>query len=172
MTSISLLNSLLQDYQRSVSSTLPSSPDPISTETQNTSNYSNACIVDISKAAQDILNQQGSKGSGSIINLNDSQKQKLGSILAKYKDAPINNDTLSALDADLQKAGLTPDQLASIQEALSFNPTKVFLQLLGDSSNNSDSSPTEGALSILGSSATNSPIGELQDQLFSVSQKV
>jgi hypothetical protein len=175
MTSVSLLTSLLQDYQKSASSSaVPTDTSSVSSVLQNNSKTgdTDAAIVDLSEAAQEYLAQQGGANAG-VISLNDSQKQKLADILAKYKDAPINDDTLSSLYNDLKQAGLTPEALSDIHKALSFNPIEVFLQLLaGDSSGDNDASPTDSALSVLGSSATNSPTGELQDQQLSFSQKV
>ena len=123
MSSItSLLTNLLNDYKKSAgtdTSALTTDQAAAATSTTATdSTHGSAYVVDLSQAAQDILS---SKGSSSVISLTDAQKQKLDAILEKYKDQPINADTLANLSADLQKAGLAPDELATIQEAKDFN---------------------------------------------------
>ncbi|MCE3232697.1 MAG: hypothetical protein K0R98_954 [Rickettsiaceae bacterium] len=156
MTSVSLLTSILQDYQSTV--TASGSPAVNTTPKGGDAAY----LLDLSQAAQSILNSQSANPG--IINLTGAQKDKLSSILEKYKDSPISEDTLSSLYADLKQAGLVPEQLAEIQEAIEFSPSEVFLQLLGSNETNADISPVDGALSGLSSAATGTPIGDLLQQ--------
>ena len=167
MTSATVLTNLLQDYKAS------SSQAPLATSvTPSTANaspvtdaasYGDAYVLDLSQAAQDILNSQNTTGTVSIINLTDSQKQKLQSILDKYKDAPINSDALSALNTDLKAAGLMPEELASTKQALDYDPKTAIIKLLGFSDTSSNSA-TDSVLSGLSAGASGTPIGDLLQQ--------
>lgn len=160
----SLLSNLLQDYQKSVATdaTAATGSTNTSADTSNSGQYGEAYVLDLSQAAQDILD---SRNSNSVISLTDAQKQKLQSILDKYKDEPINSDTLAKLDADLKQAGLSPDELAIIQEAKDFNPVQVLIKILGGLSDSNDSaSSTDSVLSGLSSTASGTPLGDLLEK--------
>lgn len=137
MTSIDALSSILQDYK--VTSDKKSSTVPTTSDVSSYSSRGPAYLLDISQAAQDILNSQGGSNPFSQVSLTDTQKQKIESILAKYQDSPVTDETLQALDADLHAAGVAPDQLASIQKAKDFNPVALFLQILGGNDSNNSS---------------------------------
>jgi|GEM_PF-5005159 len=166
-SSINVLANILQDYQASLANSVSGSSGAASTSGSITSTNVNneAYILDLSQAAQDILNSQSSSGVSSKISLSDTQKQKLDGILAKYKDSPVNSDTLNSLNADLQQAGLAPQELAVIQQAKDFNPLQNFLNaLLGASSGSGYSYNSDNVLSGLSLPSSNSPLGQLAQQ--------
>jgi hypothetical protein len=116
-----------------------------SEETQGTSSSSDAYLLDLSSAAQDLLNGTGSTDSTSSTSdaldpsssqsfvLTTQQQQTITNILEKYKDAPYTQATFDEIQNDLQAAGLDPTTLSREDEAQSFNPTQLFIDdLNGD----------------------------------------
>jgi hypothetical protein len=166
MTSVSLLTTLLNDYKSSLAATQPAnSNSSIASMLDDFSvTEDSAYSLDLSQAAQDILNNGKAPEEVGAINLNNAQKERLNDILAKYKDAPENEDTLSSLYNDLKQAGLDPDQLAATHEALNFNIENVFLKLISSSDDGSKDVPAiENTLSGLGAPASGTPLGDLFD---------
>jgi hypothetical protein len=173
MTSTSLLTGLLQDYQSNASpvSAITAASGAVSASsisaTKANDGYGDAYILDLSQAAQDILDNQRT-GKVSIVSLSATQTQKLQSILDKYKDAPINSDTLSALNKELEAAGLSPEELAATQEAASFDSKAAIINgLFGTPSS---ATATDGGFSGLSSAATGTPIGDLLQQYVTAAQ--
>lgn len=168
-TITTLLSNILGDYKKAAGlvDSNAAIKNPATNDNIATDGYGEAYVLDLSQAAQEILD---SKSSGSVISLSEAQKEKLKDILDKYKDVPSSDDTIASLRADLQKAGLAPEQLATIQQAKDFNPVQVFLQILsGASEGNNDLSPTDSILSGLGSTASGTPLGDLIDKYRSIS---
>jgi hypothetical protein len=159
MTTVDLLSTLLQDYKASVAPITTDDGNSATTATPTTGTsqtYGPAYLLDISDAAQKILDSQPDT-QGSRVHLSDLQKQKIQDILEKYKDAPDNQDTLNSLSADLQQAGVSPEQIAITQQALDFNPVATFIKILFGDGDNQDQTNALG----LSSSST----GNIQDQL-------
>ncbi|MBV8939088.1 MAG: hypothetical protein JO089_04540 [Alphaproteobacteria bacterium] len=103
-------------------------------------------LVDLSPQAQSILGLGGAHGasaSGSAAGtgfvLSTQQQQQISAILAKYKDAPMTQDTYNQIQNDLKAAGLSPDQLALQNQMRSFNPTQTLMNALDGIGDSSDS---------------------------------
>ncbi len=105
-----------------------------SAENANLSAY----LLDLSPEARDYLNNSAvSAVSG--FTLSKTQQSAIDAILQKYKDQPYTQDTFNQIQADLQQAGLSPDQLAQQQQVKDFNPTQTLINALsGKESDNSD----------------------------------
>jgi uncharacterized protein (DUF1778 family) len=95
---------------------------------------SNAFLLDLSPQAQQLLNGTASSssasGSSSDFILTDAQQAAIKTIIAKYKDAPLTQDTFNAIQNALAAAGLSPQTLAAEDQVNSFNPTSVLLSAL------------------------------------------
>ena len=117
----------------------PSLASALSGNTQSTP-FSDAVLLDLSPAAQKYLSGLGTSAATQTQNtsttssqdfvLSTEQKQTLNDILAKYKDAPYTQDTFDAIQGDLQKAGLGPDQLSAKDRVNSFSATAVLVDAL------------------------------------------
>ena len=105
------------------------------------SGFSDAVLLDLSPAAQKYLSSLGaqntqskaatpSNSSGNSFVLSAKQKLSLSAVLEKYKDAPYTQETFDAIQDDLQKEGLGPDQLSMHERVNSFNSTASLLDAL------------------------------------------
>lgn len=97
----------------------------------NLSDYMDAYTLDLSPEAKSYIDATNLASSVSSFDLNSFQKEKLDEILQKFKDQPYTQDTFNQLQAELQKAGLSPDQLAAQQQAKDFSTTQMLLEALG-----------------------------------------
>jgi hypothetical protein len=127
--SSSVLANLLKDYQaaKASASAVTSGASSSVAAAVPASGGDDAYILDLSQAAQDILSGRSAPGT---VSLSELQKQKLDSVLEKYKDAPVNDETLTALNADLQQAGLSPEGLAALEQAKGYNALTSLLNIL------------------------------------------
>jgi len=103
--------------------------------------FSDAVLLDLSPAAQKYLSglsarnpqaqsaAQSSGGSDGFI-LSAKQRLALSAVLEKYKDAPYTQATFDAIQDDLQKEGLGPNQLSAKTKVSSFNSTAVLVDAL------------------------------------------
>lgn len=104
------------------------------------SSNSGSDILDLSPAAQQLLNNassgstQSSTGSSSFT-LTAAQQQQVKDIIAKYKDAPMTQDTFNKIQNDLEAAGLGADQLSAKDQLSSFNLTSTLLDALSGKNN-------------------------------------
>ncbi len=95
------------------------------------SSASDAFLLDLSPQAQSILGGGGgTTGGDGSFTLTPSQQSQISAILAKYKNAPMTQDTYNQIQNDLQAAGLSPQQLAQQDQAKSFNATQVLINAL------------------------------------------
>jgi len=91
--------------------------------------------IDLSPAARSYLS--GSNAASSVLGnfdgftLNQTQKDKIDSIIAKFADAPYTQETFNQIQAELQRAGLSPDQLAVQQQVKDFSTTQMLIEALG-----------------------------------------
>jgi len=102
-----------------------------------------AYMLDLSPTAQKFLNATTSTSSApdSFV-LSKEQQARLEDIMEKYKDAPYTQETFNQIQADLQKAGMSPDQLAGQEQAKAFNTTLALLDALsGRTSNMNENAP-------------------------------
>ena len=98
-----------------------------------------AYLLDLSPQARDYLNHSAVNAIASGFTLSQAQQSSIDTILQKYKDQPYTQDTFNQIQSDLQKAGLSPDQLASQQQVKDFNPTQTLINAMtGNKSNNND----------------------------------
>ncbi len=159
MSILDVINNSLNGYTSSSTggsnASAVASPTPTTSNTTSTTDSSHgpAYLIDISEAAQKILDEDRKSGVanqfGGKITLTDAQKQKIEDILSKYENDPLTDDVIALIDKDLQAAGVAPDQLAKIQELKEYSPVNSFLQLVG--SDGSSSSPA----SLIGSGDSN-----------------
>jgi hypothetical protein len=96
------------------------------------SSNNSAYSLDLSPEAQNYL--KGSSGSSFAsangFQLTNEQKNKIQSILEKYKDAPYTQETYEKIQNDLEKAGVSPQKLALLDNAKNFSTTKVLIAAL------------------------------------------
>ena len=123
----SIADALLQAFNSSSSSS----------DSSNTDGF----FLDLSPQAQSALsnftganNGINAFGNNQSFTLTAQQQKTLTSILAKYKDAPINQDTFNSIQKDLAVAGLGPNQLSFQDQAQNFNPTGLLLNALDGAS--------------------------------------
>lgn len=101
-------------------------------------------LLDLSDNARNYLqslsNTQSGKNAAAATSdgvvLSHTQQAKLTEILIKYKDAPYNDTTFSAIQDDLDAAGIGADSLAAQSQVRKVNPTLILLDALngGDGS--------------------------------------
>ncbi|HEU5046793.1 MAG TPA: hypothetical protein VFT64_03025 [Rickettsiales bacterium] len=92
-------------------------------------------ILDLSPAAQALLNNTSSgntqsPGSSSSFSLTQAQQVQINEIIAKYKDAPMTQETFNKIQNDLEAAGLGADQLSAKDQVSSLNLTSTLLDAL------------------------------------------
>ena len=75
--------------------------------------------------------------------LSRAQQKTIDSILAKYKDAPYNEGTFKAIQADLDDAGLSAQTLGAQEMVRSFNATQFLLDALNGTDSSNQSSPLD-----------------------------
>ncbi|MDX2074781.1 MAG: hypothetical protein SFX19_10550 [Alphaproteobacteria bacterium] len=97
-----------------------------------------AYLLDLSPEAKDYLNSTLVSSTANSFTLSQSQQKQIDAILQKYKDAPYTQETFEQIQADLQQAGLSPDQLAAQQQAKDFNPTQALIDALNGKEKNAD----------------------------------
>jgi hypothetical protein len=90
------------------------------------------------------LTSGGAKGQGSFL-LSAQQRQTIADILAKYKDAPYNQDTFNQIQDDLNAAGLGTNTLSMKDQAKSFNPLMVLVNALNGGSTSSSNTGVPGS---------------------------
>jgi len=103
--------------------------------TQQANNASNpslaAYMLDLSPEAKSYMSATASASTGvTSFSLSPQQQEKLDSILQQFKDEPYTQETFNKIQTELQKAGLSPDQLASIQQSKDFSPTQALIDAL------------------------------------------
>lgn len=95
-----------------------------------------AYLLDLSPEAQNYLNSNISSSElSTAFALSQEQQKKIDEIMQKYQNAPYTQETFEQIQADLQLAGLSPDQLAMKEQVKSFNPTQALLEALGSKKN-------------------------------------
>ena len=94
---------------------------------QSSTAGSNAYLLDLSPLAQQYLNTQPDNTG---FTLTPDEHKTLEAILAKYIDAPFNQDTFNRIQDDLAAARLAPDQLANKNRIASFNSTEILINAL------------------------------------------
>jgi hypothetical protein len=110
----------------------------------------NAYQLDLSPQAQQILaggsagQSSGSGASGSFV-LTAAQQAAIKDIIAKFKDAPLDQNTFNQIQNALAAAGLSPQALAAEDQIKSFNPTNVLLEALGGNYSNIQTPSTTAA---------------------------
>lgn len=103
--------------------------------------FSDAVLLDLSPAAQKYLSSLNAKNAqttdSSLSNasrdgfvLSAKQKLAVAAVLERYKDSPYTQETFDAIQDDLQKEGLGPNQLSLHERVNSFNPTASLLDAL------------------------------------------
>ncbi len=152
------LTNVLQQYQSSLSvaasrSAGSSAVDAVRQANGQTVDFGSPYVVDLSRAAQEVLAQQNSGKSFGLagpLTLSEGQVRRLESVLSQYQEAPLNDETSAALYTDLKAAGLLPSQLASTREAALFDSGQSLLDLLGGDSARSGSGTVSLFSSLLG----------------------
>jgi hypothetical protein len=92
-----------------------------------------AYTLDLSPAAQSLLSggsTSSGNGTSTKFTLTHTQETQIENILAKYKDAPLDQATFDSIQNDLEAAGLSPQTLGAEDQVKSFNPTNVLLSAL------------------------------------------
>ncbi len=107
------------------------------TTSSDSSGSNNSYTLDLSPAAQELLNagsstsSTASSSSGSdTFTLTTAQQNTITAIIEKYKDAPQDQATFDEIQNDLNAAGLSPEQLAAQDQVTSLNPTSMLLDAL------------------------------------------
>ena len=87
-----------------------------------------AYLLNLSPQAQQYLS--GSKSAQQSFQLSKQQQQTVDAIIAKYKDAPFNQETFNKIQDDLNEAGLGVETLKMLDKAKHFNATSVLISAL------------------------------------------
>jgi hypothetical protein len=101
-------------------------------------NSSASYLLDLSSEAKSYLNglsslsanKTNTSSSKESFLLGSKQQATINSILAKYKDAPFTQETYEQIQADLEDANLSADQMAAKEQVRTINTTSMLLGLL------------------------------------------
>lgn len=97
--------------------------------------FSSAYLLDLSGDAAAYLSGLTSGGAETDnFTLTSAQKDTLVAILKKYAGEPQTQETFNAIQDALKQAGLDPDRMAAKDQANSFNPTTVLIDILSGTS--------------------------------------
>ncbi|MES2984513.1 MAG: hypothetical protein V4735_04920 [Pseudomonadota bacterium] len=120
------------------------------TAASTTDTTSLAYMLNLSPQAQNYLSSgitgsSASASSGSFT-LSAQQQKQLDAIIEKHRGEPYTQETFDAIQEDLVKSGLSPDQLAQQAKVNAFNPTLSLLDALSGTNSNAQLIPTDSQL--------------------------